>query len=95
MQRPIRREYDAVTDLKDRQVQRVLNLPVPRPGEAVVIRTGISGEDDVELHGHMPGGLEYDQALVKVDFQMWPLFKALDIDSILTCVEVSSAQWTI
>lgn len=79
-----------------RQIQRALNYLIPPPGEAICIRTGVAGEDDVELHRHMPGGLEYDQAPVKVDFQVWPLFKALDVDNILTCVEVSSekAEWT-
>jgi hypothetical protein len=37
----------------------------------------------------MPGALDFERGIVKVDFQLWPLFQALDVDHILTCVEVS------
>lgn len=44
----------------------------------------------VTVEATMPGALDFDRGIVsKVDFQMWPMFQALDIDHILTCLEVS------
>jgi len=47
------------------------------------------GDDRVEVEATFPGILDFDRGLVKVDFQIWPFFQAIDVDHILTCVEVS------
>lgn len=74
------------------QVSRLLNTTIPpRPGGAFRLPIGISSDDQVILKGCMPGGLiDFDKGLVKVDFQIWPLFQALDLDHIMICAEVSS-----
>ncbi|ODO08610.1 hypothetical protein L198_00341 [Cryptococcus wingfieldii CBS 7118] len=72
------------------QVGRLLNTTPPRPGEAIFLPVGTSVDDEVVLEVSMPGGLiDFDKGLVKVDFQIWPLFQALDLDHILTCAEVA------
>lgn len=49
---------------------------------------GMPGEEVVAVESTFPGVLDFDRGLVKVDFQIWPFFQALDLDHILTCVEV-------
>ncbi|ODN79529.1 hypothetical protein L202_03489 [Cryptococcus amylolentus CBS 6039] len=72
------------------QVGRLLNTTPPRPGGAISLPVGTSADDEVVLEVSMPGGLiDFDKGLVKVDFQIWPLFQALDLDHILTCAEVA------
>lgn len=73
------------------QVSRLLNTTIPpRPGGAFRLPIGISSDDQVILKGCMPGGLiDFDKGLVKVDFQIWPLFQALDLDHIIICAEVA------
>ncbi|WVQ79913.1 hypothetical protein IAT38_002014 [Cryptococcus sp. DSM 104549] len=72
------------------QVSRILNTLPPRPGELFRLPVGQGVDDEVVVEGCMPGGLmDFDKGLVKVDFQMWPLFAALDLDHIITCAEVA------
>ncbi|WVQ98203.1 hypothetical protein IAU59_005325 [Kwoniella sp. CBS 9459] len=72
------------------QVNRLLNFDPPRPGDALKLPVGEKPEDEVVLESHMPGGLmDFDKGLMKVDFQLWPLFQAIDLDHILTCAEVA------
>ncbi|WVN89327.1 uncharacterized protein L203_104549 [Cryptococcus depauperatus CBS 7841] len=72
------------------QVSRLLNTLPPRPGSIIHLPVGTSPDDEVVLEGYMPGGLiDFDRGLVKVDFQIWPLFQALDLDHIITCAEIA------
>ncbi|WVF69649.1 hypothetical protein IAT40_004428 [Kwoniella sp. CBS 6097] len=72
------------------QVNRLLNVDPPRPGDVFKIPVGDKPEDEVVVEFHMPGGLmDFDKGLMKVDFQLWPLFQAIDLDHILTCAEVA------
>lgn len=73
------------------QVSRLLNTTIPpRPGGTFRLPIGTFPDDQVILEGCMPGGLiDFDKGLEKVDFQIWPLFQALDLDYIITCAEVS------
>ena len=66
----------------------MLNRDCPRPGEVYQLPTGGPRDDNVLVEATMPGAIDYDRGLVKVDFQFWPFFQALDVDHILTCVEV-------
>jgi EEF1A N-terminal glycine/lysine methyltransferase len=43
----------------------------------------------LEVVSRFPGGLDFGRGLVDTNFVMWPLFKALSIDNILTVCEVS------
>lgn len=72
-----------------RQIFSLLNTDAPRAGDPFRLPIGTSTEDEVAIEATMPGALDFEIRTVKVDFQMWPLFQALDIDHILTCVEVA------
>ncbi|EIW71142.1 hypothetical protein TREMEDRAFT_27360, partial [Tremella mesenterica DSM 1558] len=71
------------------QVLKILNAEPPRPGERYHLTIGLNQNDETTLEGHMPGALDFDKGLVKVDMQLWPLFQALDIDHILFCIDVA------
>ncbi|WWD00736.1 hypothetical protein V866_007671 [Kwoniella sp. B9012] len=72
------------------QINRLLNYDPPRPGEAFKLPVGEKSEDEVVVEGHMPGGLmDFDKGLMKVDFQLWPLFQAVELDHIITAAEVA------
>lgn len=75
------------------QISKILSHPAPRPGELVRLdassATGSSGtETSLEVVARFPGGLDFGRGLVDVNFTMWPLFKCLNIDNILTICEV-------
>jgi hypothetical protein len=72
-----------------RQIFNLLNSEAPRPGDLFRLPIGLTPEDEVSIEAVMPGALDFDKGTIKVDFQLWPLFQALDIDHILTCIEVA------
>jgi hypothetical protein len=43
---------------------------------------------NLEVIARFPGGLDFGRGLVDVNFTMWPLFKCLNVDNILTACEV-------
>lgn len=47
-------------------------------------------DDKITVEATFPGGFNLGQGAVipGVDFQIWPMFQALDLDVILTCIEV-------
>jgi EEF1A N-terminal glycine/lysine methyltransferase len=74
------------------QISKILSFPAPRPGE--IIRLDASAKNDgaetsLEVVARFPGGLDFGRGLVDINFTMWPLFKCLNIDNILTICEVS------
>lgn len=74
------------------QMSRVLAHPAPRAGE--IIKLDASPKNDgneasLEVIARFPGGLDFGRGLVDINFTMWPLFKCLNIDNILTICEVS------
>lgn len=74
------------------QISKILSFPAPRPGE--IIRLDASAKHDasetsLEVVARFPGGLDFGRGLVDINFTMWPLFKCLNIDNILTICEVS------
>ena len=82
------------------QISKILSHPAPRPGETVRLDAssaphhggGHASETSLEVVSRFPGGLDFRDGLVDVNFTMWPLFKCLNIDNILTICEVSSSK---
>lgn len=50
-----------------------------------------NSDSSLEVVCRFPGGLDFGRGLVDANFTMWPLFKALDLDNILTICEVGMA----
>ena len=72
-----------------RNVLRLLNTATPRPGELYRLRVGTARDDDIALEAYMPGAVDFEKGIVKVDYQLWPLFQAVDFDHLLVCIDVS------
>jgi hypothetical protein len=70
-------------------VLRVLNTAPPRPGETFRLRVGTNLKDEIAIESRMPGAVDFEKGIVKVDYQLWPFFQAIDLDHILVCLEVS------
>ena len=45
-------------------------------------------DTSLEVISRIPGGLDFGRGHVDINFTMWQLFKALNIDNILTVCEV-------
>lgn len=81
------------------QISKILSHPAPRPGELVRLdassappsHAGAGLETSLEVVARFPGGLDFGRGLVDVNFTMWPLFKCLNIDNILTICEIALA----
>ncbi|KZT02704.1 uncharacterized protein LAESUDRAFT_684942, partial [Laetiporus sulphureus 93-53] len=81
------------------QISKILSHPAPRPGELVHLDASASSqhssspgvETSLEVVARFPGGLDFGRGLVDVNFTMWPLFKCLNIDNILTICEIALA----
>jgi nicotinamide N-methyltransferase len=69
------------------QISKILAHPAPRAGDLIKLDASAksdSGEASLEVIARFPGGLDFGRGLVDVNFTMWPLFKCLNIDNILT-----------
>ncbi|KAI0669882.1 AEX-3 domain-containing protein [Trametes maxima] len=77
------------------QISKILSHPAPRPGELVRLDASSASthgaETSLEVVARFPGGLDFGRGLVDVNFTMWPLFKCLNIDNILTICEIALA----
>ncbi|KAI0932188.1 hypothetical protein AcW2_000881 [Taiwanofungus camphoratus] len=81
------------------QISKILSHPAPRPGELVRLDASSASsmhtighsETNLEVVARFPGGLDFGRGLVDVNFTMWPLFKCLNIDNILTICEIALA----
>ncbi|KAF9270222.1 hypothetical protein L218DRAFT_992865 [Marasmius fiardii PR-910] len=74
------------------QISKILAYPAPRAGELVKLDAsprGESGDGNLEVIARFPGGLDFGRGLVDINFTMWPLFKCLNIDNILTICEIA------
>lgn len=70
---------------------KVLNHPVPRPGEMYRLNIGRKADgEEITIETTFPGAVDFEKGLIKTDFPLWPLFQAVDVDGILTAIEVSS-----
>ncbi|KAL1951922.1 hypothetical protein VTO73DRAFT_1071 [Trametes versicolor] len=78
------------------QISKILSHPAPRAGELVRLDASSApaqggAETSLEVVARFPGGLDFGRGLVDVNFTMWPLFKCLNIDNILTICEIALA----
>jgi len=55
------------------------------------LKVGAKVKDEIVIKAHMPGAVDFEKGIVKVDYQLWPFFQAIDLDHILVCIEVSHA----
>jgi hypothetical protein len=74
------------------QISKILAHPAPRAGDLIKLDASPKndGEASLEVIARFPGGLDFGRGLVDINFTMWPLFKCLNIDNILTICEVDS-----
>lgn len=80
------------------QISKILSHPAPRAGDLIKLDASATIKSDsasaggpdtsLEVIARFPGGLDFGRGLVDINFTMWPLFKALNIDNILTVCEV-------
>jgi len=80
------------------QISKILSHPAPRAGDLIKLDASATAKSDaasaggpdtsLEVIARFPGGLDFGRGLVDINFTMWPLFKALNIDNILTVCEV-------
>ncbi|KAK0465029.1 DENN domain-containing protein [Desarmillaria tabescens] len=76
------------------QISKILAHPAPRAGDLIKLDAsprGDSTESSLEVIARFPGGLDFGRGLVDINFTMWPLFKCLNIDNILTICEIALA----
>jgi EEF1A N-terminal glycine/lysine methyltransferase len=78
------------------QISKILAHPAPRAGDLIKLDASAKsdgGETSLEVIARFPGGLDFGRGLVDINFTMWPLFKCLNIDNILTICEVGSTSF--
>ncbi|KAK7064234.1 DENN domain-containing protein [Favolaschia claudopus] len=77
------------------QISKILAHPAPRAGELIKLdaspQNGSTDDANLEVIARFPGGLDFGRGLVDINFTMWPLFKCLNIDNILTICEIALA----
>ncbi|TFY80724.1 hypothetical protein EWM64_g3288, partial [Hericium alpestre] len=85
------------------QISKILSHPAPRAGDLIKLDASATVKPDagagpsssapdtsMEVIARFPGGLDFGRGLVDINFTMWPLFKALNIDNVLTICEDAS-----
>lgn len=82
------------------QISKILAHPAPRAGDLIKLDASSTpiplapaaspqtDDTNLEVIARFPGGLDFGRGLVDINFTMWPLFKCLNIDNILTICEV-------
>ncbi|EIW86716.1 hypothetical protein CONPUDRAFT_46402 [Coniophora puteana RWD-64-598 SS2] len=73
------------------QISKILAHPAPRAGDLVKLDASSQQDSSLEVIARFPGGLDFGRGLVDINFTMWPLFKCLNIDNILTACEIALA----
>lgn len=79
-------KYSRNIEMHNKLMSTVLRHPAPRLGEEISVG---SPEKDLSLHSVFPGAVEWGSGLTGIDFPMWPLFKTLSIENILTICEIA------
>ncbi|KAJ7169903.1 DENN domain-containing protein [Mycena filopes] len=74
------------------QISKILAHPAPRAGDLIKLDASPQSDGgELEVIARFPGGLDFGRGLVDINFTMWPLFKCLNIDNILTICEIALA----
>ncbi|PPQ80823.1 hypothetical protein CVT25_001948 [Psilocybe cyanescens] len=76
------------------QISKILAHPAPRAGDLIKLDASPKNDgsdSNLEVVARFPGGLDFGRGLVDINFTMWPLFKCLNIDNILTICEIALA----
>ncbi|KAF8609678.1 hypothetical protein BDV93DRAFT_465079 [Ceratobasidium sp. AG-I] len=72
------------------QISKILEFPAPRAGDVIRLDASPANEaESLEVVCRFPGGLDFGRGLVDVNFTMWPLFRCLNLDNILTICELA------
>ncbi|KAH7345056.1 AEX-3 domain-containing protein [Rhizoctonia solani] len=72
------------------QISKILEFPAPRAGDVIKLDASPANETEtLEVVCRFPGGLDFGKGLVDVNFTMWPLFRCLNLDNILTVCEIA------
>ncbi|KAJ1311501.1 hypothetical protein OPQ81_009988 [Rhizoctonia solani] len=72
------------------QISKILEFPAPRAGDVIKLDASPANETEtLEVVCRFPGGLDFGKGLVDVNFTMWPLFRCLNLDNILTICEIA------
>lgn len=79
-------KYSRNIEMHNKLMSTILRHPAPRFGEEISVS---SPENDLTLNGTFPGALEWGTGLTGIDFALWPLFKTLSVDNILTICEIA------
>ncbi|KAL8283666.1 hypothetical protein RQP46_005461 [Phenoliferia psychrophenolica] len=89
--------YHKDPGLQSRHMRLILNSLSPRPGDKVEIPVSVNSEQaDTRFVARMPGKVNWDHSVQTMDlnFAVWPLFRALDADTLLTIAE-DPGPWLI
>ncbi|CAO1623980.1 unnamed protein product [Parajaminaea phylloscopi] len=81
-------KYSRNIEMHNKLMSTILSKPAPRLGGSMVIE---SPDGDLTFSCTFPGALEWGTGLIGVNFTMWPLFKTLSLDNILTVCEIALA----
>jgi nicotinamide N-methyltransferase len=82
-------KYSRNIEMHNHLMSTILRHPAPRLGERFSVG---SPDKDLSFHCTFPGALEWGTGLIGTDSVMWPLFKTLSLDNILTICEVALAH---
>ena len=81
-------KYSRNIEMHNKLMSAILRQPAPRVGETFKVK---SPDEDLAFVCTFPGAIEWGRGLVSIDFPMWPLFKTLSIDNIITICEIALA----
>ncbi|KAN0065834.1 Protein N-terminal and lysine N-methyltransferase efm7 [Thecaphora frezii] len=79
-------KYSRNIEMHNKLMAAILRQPAPRLGETFRLE---SPDEDLKFVCTFPGALDWGRGLISIDFVMWPLFKALSIDNVLTVCEIA------
>lgn len=81
-------KYSRNIEMHNQLMSTILRHPAPRLGEKFRVA---SPDKDVTFQCTFPGALEWGTGLIGTDTTMWPLFKSLSLDNVLTLCEIALA----
>ncbi|EST05323.1 DENN domain protein [Kalmanozyma brasiliensis GHG001] len=81
-------KYSRNIEMHNKLMAAVLRHRAPRIGETFRLQ---SPDEDVSFVCTFPGAIDWNAGLLGIDFSMWPLFKTLSLDNVLTICEIALA----